>query len=169
MLFVALGIRQCLWEDVSHLGGVGMDDLGRQVFCQTLDHEFTKSSDVRVRCEGFHRRRLVIAMKDAKPILFGRLKIDRVVDQMRKPYTDALQGFTGLILRGDKRSDRLDDPTPIADVQARLQKLGAKTVGDFYAACGFESFIVRDDEQKTNYLEITFSAKEYGRNPVSIR
>jgi hypothetical protein len=169
VLFVIVGIRQCFYEAVSLVGDVGMDDLGRQVFCQTLDRELRESGDISVRCEGFHKQILVICMKNAAPIIFGRIKPHDTMKQMTKPYSEALEGISGLVLRGDKLRNTLDKPTPIAEVDARLRKLGVKTVGDFYAAAGFEKFLIRDEEQNTSYLELTFSNKQYGRNPVSMR
>jgi len=145
-----------------------MDDLGRQVLCQTLDHGLKSADDIRVRCEGFHRRTMVIAMKNSGPILFGRLKPADSIEHMKRPYQEALVELTGLALRGDKLLNKMDDPTPISEIHSKLKGLGARTVGDFYAACGFERFLVRDEGQKVNYLEVTFSRDHYGSNPVSI-
>jgi len=169
LLAIVVGARQCLWETVSHVGDLGMDDLGRQVLCQALDQDIKDVDDVRVRCEGFHRRTMVISMKNSAPIVFGRLKPSDAAEHMKRPYSDALVGLSGLILRGDKLRNTLDDPTPISEIRSRLERLGARTIGDFYAACGFERFLVRDEEQKANYLEITFSRDHYGSNPVSTR
>ena len=167
-LFVVFGIRQCFYETVSLVGDVGMDDLGRQAFCHTMDEEMRESGDVSVRCEGFHKQFLVISMKTAQPIMFGRIKPNDTVKQMAKPYSEALQGLSGLILRGDKlEHNALDKPTPIAEVDERLRKLGVKTVGDVYAAFGFETFTIRDEERNMPYLELTFSRKSYGNNPIS--
>jgi len=85
---------------------------------------------------------------------------------MRKPYAVALEGFKGLIIRGDEMARRLDDPVPIETVFEKLKNLGARTIGDFYAACGFERFIVRDEETGTLYLNLLFSPEHYGDNPL---
>lgn len=169
LVLLAIVIGACLWETVSHVGDVGMDDIGRQVLCQTLDQDVKVVDDVRVICEGFHRRTMVISMKNSAPIVFGRLKPSDAAEHMKRPYSEALEGLSGLILRGDKLRNTLDDPTPISEIQSKLQRLGARTVANFYAACGFEKFLIRDEEQKLNYLEVTFSPSHYGSNPVSIR
>jgi hypothetical protein len=105
-------------------------------------------------------------MKNAAPIIFGRIKPDDVPQHMRKPYQVALQGFKGLILRGDELARRLEDPVPIEKINEKLEKLGVKTIGDFYAACGFQRFIIRDEETKNLYLNLMFSPKNYGSNPI---
>jgi hypothetical protein len=163
-----LGALEVLWEDTDVVGGLGMDDSGRQVLCQTLDAGLDKSGDIRVHCGGFHYDILVISMKTNAPIVFGRIQPDQVKQQMTRPYTEFLQGYQGIILRGDKQNDTLQKPTTIAEVEARLKVLGAKTIGDFYAACGFDRLLVRDEAEKVNYLDLTFSGKRNRGNPASV-
>lgn len=169
LLAIAFGARQSLWETASHVGDLGMDDIGRQFFCQALDHAIRDVEDARVRSEGFHQRTMVISMKNSASIVFGRLKPLEVAEEMKRPYSEALVGLSGLILRGDKLRNTLDDPTPISEIHSRLERLGARTIGDFFAACGFQRFLLRDEERKATYLEITFSRAHYGSNPVLIR
>ena len=149
-----------------------MDDIGRQVFCQMLNESLKQGDDIediRFICEGTHRRTIVISMNDQSPIISGRLSIDNVLNHIKRPYAEALKGFNGLVLRGDKATNKLDDPVPVSEIASRLDKLGTKTIGDFYAACGFEKFIVREEQQKTSYLELTFSNKHYGYNPIEVK
>jgi hypothetical protein len=142
-----------------------MNDVGRLLFCQLLDKQM-EDDDVRVQCEGSHKQAVVIVMKDAQPIELEKIQLDEVIEHMSKPYHIALEGLEGLILTGNKFKRRAGTPVPTNEIKRRLNALGAKTIGDFYAACGFEEFIIRDEQDNIEWLKITFSSKDYGKNPV---
>jgi len=163
---IAIGTWQMLSEQTYIVSALGMDDMGRQAFCVMLNSDGGDVDEVKIICEGFHNQIIVVSMKNAAPIIFDRIKPDDVPQHMRKPYRVALQGFKGLTLRGDELARRLEDPIPIEKIKEKLEKLGVKTIGDFYAACGFERFIIRDEETKNLYLNLLFSSKHYGRNPI---
>jgi hypothetical protein len=61
-----------------------------------------------------------------------------------------------LTLRGNKRKGTVNDPVPIEKINKKLEKIGVKTVGGFYSACGFEKFVVRGEEGRKTLLEFTF-------------
>ncbi len=163
---LAVGIWQMLREQTYVISALGMDDMGRQAFVQLLNSDSEDADDIKMICEGPYNQVIVVSMKNAAPIIFGRIKPDDVPKHMRKPYAVALEGFKGLILRGDEMARRLDDPIPIEKIFEKLQDLGAKTIGDFYAVCGFEKFIIRDEENGTLYLNLKFSPDNYGNNPL---
>jgi hypothetical protein len=163
---LAVGIWQMLREQTYVISALGMDDMGRQAFVQLLNSDSEDADDIKMICEGPYNQVIVVSMKNAAPIIFGRIKPDDVPKHMRKPYAVALEGFKGLILRGDEMARRLDDPIPIEKIFEKLQDLGAKTIGDFYAVCGFEKFIIRDEENGTLYLNLKFSSDNYGNNPL---
>lgn len=165
---IAYGLWQQCYEITTVVSDLGMDDMGRQVFCQTLEEPDMEPGDVKMLCEGFHHQTFVLSMKNAAPIVFGRVLPDEVVTHMNKPYAVALEGFKGLILSGDKLARKLDEPVPIDIIKQRLNNLGVKTVGDFWAACGFERFIIRDEEEDSLYLDLRFSPKSYGSNPIVV-
>jgi hypothetical protein len=153
-----------------HIGDLGMDDIGRQVWCQTLDGDAkSEYTDVRVYCEDRFRRTMVISMKTAAPIMFGRITPDDIILQMKNSYSIALEGLGGVILRGDKETKKVEARMPMGEVKDRLEKLGVKNIADFYAACGFAKLLVRDEEEKSIYLELHFSDKSYGKNPVLVK
>ena len=162
----AVGIWQMLREDTYLVSALGMDDMGRQAFTKTLNSDVEGTDDIRIICEGRYNQVIVISMKNAAPIIFGRIKPNDVPEHMRKPYAVALKGFKGLILRGDELARSLEDPVPIENIKENLEKLGVKTIGDFYAACGFERFLIRDEKTKNLYLNLIFSSKNYGSNPI---
>jgi len=168
---LAIGTWQQLREEVSVVGAVGMNDIGRQIFCQTVDGLGRKEqSDIHFRCEGFFKTTIVLSMKTGLPILFGRVKPEDVRDHMKMPYSVALEGFDGLILRGDKLTGKIEEPVPIGEIKTRLERLGAKTIGDMYAAFGFEKLLIRAEEKEPIiFLDLTFSPKDYGRNPVQTK
>lgn len=168
---LAIGIWEQLSQDVFLLSDLGMDDIGRQIFCQTVDGSAQKEqADVRFRCEGFNKTTIILSIKTGLPILFGRIKPEEVVEHMKRPYSLALQGFDGLILRGNKVSGNAEEPVPIGEIKTRLERLGAKTIGDMYAAFGFSKFLIRAEEKEPIiFLELTFSHKDYGRNPVQTK
>lgn len=162
----AVGTWQMLREQTYLVSALGMDDMGRQAFTQMLNSDAEGADDIKIICEGRYNQVIVISMKNAAPIIFGRINPDDVPEHMRKPYAVALEGFKGLILRGDELARRLEDPVPIENIKEKLEKLGVKTIGDFYAACGFERFLIRDEETKNFYLNLIFSSKNYGSNPT---
>ena len=162
----AFGTWQMFREQTYVVSALGMDDMGRQAFTQMLNSDSEDADDIKIICEGPYNQVIVISMENAAPIIFGRIKPDDVPEHMRKPYAVALKGFKGLILRGDEMARRLDDPVPIEKIFEKLHDLGAKTIGDLYAACGFEKFIIRDEETGTLYLNLKFSPEYYGNNPM---
>lgn len=162
----AVGTWQMLREQTHLVSALGMDDMGRQAFTQMLNADAEGTDDIRIICEGRYNQVIVISMKNAAPIIFGRIKPDDVPEHMRKPYAVALEGFKGLILRGDELARRLEDPVPIENIKEKLEKLGIKTIGDFYAACGFERFLIRDEETKNLYLKLIFSSQNCASNPI---
>ena len=166
---IIIGTWQMLKEDTYVISALGMDDVGREVFCQMLNGAPGDADDVRILCKGFHNEEIVVNMKNSAPIIFGTIKPSDVITQMAKPYPIALEGLSGLVLRGDESAKSVGDPVPIREVIKKLDSLGVKNIGDFYAACGFDKFIIRDEEANTNYLELTFSGQHYGSNPIQVK
>lgn len=174
LLGIVLGARQCLRETVTHVGDLGMDDLGRQLWCQTTDGLLRKerrSDNARVRCESLDRTTYVIEVKNYGSSLFwgSAATPEEVVKAMREqPYSDALQHFDTMELSGSKYSKTMDDPVPISEIKARLERLGAKNLADLYTAMGFSEYILKDPKADYVYLKLTFSRNYYGHNPVKV-
>jgi hypothetical protein len=151
------------------VGPLGMDDTGRWWFCREVDEAARKTApDFRVRCEGKHNTTIVFSMKDLGPIAVGQVVPDEVLHGMRRPYAEMIQSRERLILTGDKWGWQPDSSVPMRVVAARLQELGATTVGDFYAACGFDEFLLRNEQDKYVNLRFGFSSKSFGENPVDM-
>ena len=148
------------------LGPVGMDDTGRWWFCQELDDGVRKAApNLRFRCEGKHNTTLVLSLKSAGPIIFGQVVPDEIARDMRRSNAEMVQSRESLILTGDKWGWRPDSRVPMKVVAEMLQTLGATTVADFYSACGFSEFLLRDEESKSAYLKLRLSER-FGENPV---
>jgi hypothetical protein len=151
------------------VGPLGMDDTGRWWFCQEVDDVVHKTApNLRVRCEGKHNTTIVFGMKDIGPIAFGQVVPDQLLRDMRRSNTEMVQSRERLILTGDKWGWKPDSPVPMGVVATRLQGLGATTVGDFYAACGFDEFLLRNEQDKYVNLRLGFSSKRFGENPVDV-
>lgn len=155
--------------DTKAFGPLGMDDVGRQIWCQTLNQAVSDTPDIRAYCEDLHKTTMVMSLKTAAPVQFGRLDIDELERAMRAPYISVLQRFNGLTLQGELSGARVEPPVPISEIASRLERLGVKTVGDFYAACGFHRFVVRNEENKGAFLELGFSNSACGSNPIRAR
>lgn len=145
---------------------LGMDDSGRRNFCRILDAFSGDDEDVNILCEGKNRRTIVVRIKNAAPILPARVPYQEVLAHMQKPYQISLQRLDGLALAWDSKNRRLASPVANAVISDRLKGLGAVTIGDFYAACGFQRFVVRDAQTHAVYLNLIFDPRYYGDNPV---
>jgi hypothetical protein len=100
--------------------------------------------------------------------LVGTFDRQMVLEQMKQPFVEALKPLDGLVLRGDKLRERMDTPVPVSQIAERLEELGAKTVADFYSACGFSRLVFRVDSSGDRLLEFEFGGR-LGTNPLTIR
>ncbi len=166
LIIIVYGTYQLLSEHSYKVSDLGMDDIGRETFCQLINKDLNEWDDVELFCDGFHNEIIVLEIKNLKPILFGKVNPDEIKRHMFLNYKHALEDIDGLVLRGDELYNTLDKPTPIKEIYRKLKKLGIKTIGDFYAACGFEKFIIKNSETNEIYLKLLFSTKKYGDNPI---
>ena len=61
-----------LREQTYLVSALGMDDMGRQAFTQMLNSDAEGADDIKIICEGRYNQVIVISMKNAAPIIFGR-------------------------------------------------------------------------------------------------
>lgn len=130
------------WEAIfptTMVGPIGMDDQTRKAFCKSVDQDLQRSpSLIRVECGGDHVDTAVLIMNNSDPLITGEVRIDLIATAWRQPYSELLARFKML------RVDRVAEP--VSQVAGRAEKLGVKTVADFWAACGFHRFRVRDEK-----------------------
>ena len=154
-------------------GPVGMDDTGRYWLCRHFgDFGLRADSGFVLRCEGRHVDTIVVQLTDkysgAEDGISTSRRIETISAAMRGPYDRrVLDGVVErLALTGDRAGWQRDRMISKEEFLSKLDKLGMRTAGDFYAACGFTRFEVRD--QNRTRLSIAFSAAAVGRNPVMI-
>ncbi len=147
------------------VGNLGLDATGRNLYCQTLDSstENYENSDIRIFCRGNSADIFSVEIKDKSLIDLEILNPDKVQEEINKPYKEKLKLFNSLNL-----SDKNSLPISITELDAKLEKLQAKTYADFLAACGFKKLILKDTSNDKIYLELEFS-ETYGTPPKRIR
>jgi hypothetical protein len=153
------------------IGPLGMDEGGRSVFCDAMDTLVQKKygEGVRFRCTGRHVNTAMLVTENPNPITFGRLRTDEVIQEMGQNYTVLLQYFNLIPLMADQKTLRITSSVSVSEAAAKADKLGLKTAGDFWAACGFGRFFIRtDDDPKCDLVELSFSNYNYGKNPTVV-
>lgn len=155
-----------------HVSDIGMDDLGRQAWCQMIDRLIREvRDDHHIRCDGIHSTKIVFEVKNYESSIFFK-SVDapeEILETLREqPYRDALQHFEEMRISGNKDKRTMDDPVLISELQKRLDREGAKNLADLYAAMGFSEYILRDPDADYVYLAIGLSRDKYGQNPVTV-
>jgi hypothetical protein len=150
-------------------GPIGMNDGARLAFCAAVDSKIESSrSGTHVRCSGKHADTAVISLDDGRPLAFGRVDLDSIPNEMRQSYRLLLAEFKTVPLYIDKVTARTDPPVPVPELAAKAEKLGVKTIGDCWAACGFRRYLVRNEEDKLDLLDLKLSNHDYSRNPTVV-
>jgi hypothetical protein len=152
------------------IGPVGMDDTGRYWLCRHFDNAVRPSVGFLIQCEGDHVNTVVVknTKKDRSAVeqeLPVSKRMENISAAMQDPYDPTiLDGLERLALTGDRDGWKRDREISKQDFLRKLNQIGVRTAGDFYAACGFTKFEVRDQDETK--LSLTFSAAAMGRNPM---
>ena len=88
----------------------------------------------------------------------GQLSFEGMERKMTEPYEKVVGTFESLTL--STASDLYKEKMlPTAQIREKLDSLGVKTVGGFYAACGFEKLVVRNQSSGEVLKEIVFTSE----------
>jgi hypothetical protein len=143
-------------------GDLGVEDDGRRGICAAIEYILHRQGDsgVHLLCGGRHVQIMLLSIRTGSGA-DTEISPERAVNSIRKPYEAWLEGFSWLSFDGHDR-------IPAAEILAKADKMGVKTIGDFWAACGFEKYIVRDEQKRTDLFQLLLSPNAYGRNPTLV-
>ena len=162
------GLWQMYLYDYSYVSKIGMNDYGRQIFCQDTNRIFEKADKISVQCRGGTNRVFRISLTSIDPIYFGSLSLNDLKNQMLTNI-DFNQPMDGsIILRGNEESGKITHEIEYRELLERLKELGVRNAADMYAAFGFERYEVVVPETDTTFLEIIFSSDAIGQNPLQV-
>jgi hypothetical protein len=148
------------WESLfprSHLGQLGMNDGGRKTLCEAL----------RVDCGGRHYDVIILRVNQPQATV-PRASAQELLAVTKSNFRELLGKVGGISLRMDEATGRVDAPQPIDSIENAATKLGVVTIGDFWAACGFHTLIIRDEPRQIDLLKASMLIAARGNNPVVI-
>ena len=149
--------------DTDSIGPLGVNRAGRKFLCESvLTGGYSGRPDIKLTCDPYRNtQELVMEMKDSAPIIFGTINTDMMLEFLRRPWGEVFEEKM-VVYRISPHTGRKDPPISVKD---GMTKLGARTVADFLAACGFKSFMIISKNNGVKYLIVEFT-NNYERNPL---